>query len=488
MIDYESLIEFEDSLQTSNPKDTCITLKNLELKIDLVAPSLPIDEVSVDVQSIFDQYNYQQDEFTSCNSCGKQVTASSSACCTKFIKDSQHISNLEANYWKSFLSNPTRTVNTLPNYTQFLLLNQGIPFQLRSTIWKKYFLINYNNEIPETSQLVYMNFQHSYNTETSDQINKDLNRTFPTISFFRDQNNIKQLEVVLNVYANYDVELGYCQGLLFLVGTLFYHFKHQLLTFHSLITIMESETELHDIFTQNLMSVTLNKWYSEFTSILGQVDPELSDHLHSFCDLKVFLFQWWLSFMSSHTPEFSIINRIMDFCLIQGWKIGMLKISLGLLIINKPILMSLMDGDEEVVYQHLLYECKWGLVLKDINWFFGELLLNFDSQLFFKQSPSKPMKSHKRTQSSMIDKLKNLNLSNYSLPSNQSVFSKKPENDLESVYSETTIESDSSSGFLKVPNTNEIMKQNKMMKDLLMRCLTQVDDELKRDINEITKQ
>ncbi|EGV65583.1 hypothetical protein PSN45_003637 [Yamadazyma tenuis] len=497
MSDYESLLEFEDSLQTSTQKDTSITLGNLEAKIEynLVVPSdHSTTSPEIALEAIFNGYDYSMDEFTSCNICGKPINTNSD-CCLKFIEQSKLSSSLESSYWRLFLNSPTRTINTLPHYSQLLFLEQGIPFQLRPTVWKKLFLIHYNNEIPEACLLVYKNFQHSYNSETSDQISKDLNRTFPTVSFFLDERNIKQLETVLNVYANYDVELGYCQGLLFLVGTLFYQFKDPQLTFHSLITIMESEVELHDIFTQELMSSTLNKWYSEFTGMLSKLDNELYVHMSSFVDMKVFLYQWWLSFMSSHTPDFSIINRILDFCLIQGWKIGMFKISAGLLLVNKPILMSLTDGEEEVVYQHLLYECKWGLALKDINHFFGELLMNFDPSFFNKNEDmlhiNKPMKTHKRTQSSMIDKFRSLNISSYSLgnTSNNSIFSKKiyttVNNDTDSVYSEVTIDSSSSGNskfadYLKIPSpfaNSEISRQNKTMKDLLIKCMANLDDE-----------
>lgn len=535
-IDFESLLEFEDSLQRSDPKDISLTLHNLAMKIEYNMPVLSSEQSSsqYNIDQLFEAYDYNHDDFTTCDKCHQSISKLNE-CCQKFIAESK-ISGLEINYWLSFLNNATRTINTFPNYSQFLFAQQGIPYQIRSIIWQKLFLINYNNEIPETSLLVYKNFQHSYSTETSDQISKDLNRTFPTVNFFHIHSNIKELEIILNVYANYDVELGYCQGLLFLVGSLYYQFKNPQLTFHALITIMESEVELHNIFTQDLMCITLNKWFEEFIAIFSQTDSELCTHLTRLVDMKVFLFQWWLSFMSSHSPEFSIINRVMDFCLLQGWKFGMFKISLGLLLTNKPILMTLNAEGEEVIYQHLLNECKWGLAIKDINWFFGELLYSFDSDLFLnldkprKLTPNnstsscsadnnKPMKTHRRTQSSMGDKFKSLNISNHSLPaSNISIFSKKHDNgngnynnELDSIYSDVTVESSMSGNsnskfmdYLKLPsfsrstspkpnNTaneeSDLIKQNKFMKQLLMKCMNNIEDEtLKLEISQTLHQ
>ncbi|CAI5760571.1 unnamed protein product [Candida verbasci] len=318
-------------------------------------------------------------------------------CCLDYIELNNQINlnDLEKTYWKFFINNPTTTLNTLPNYTQFIILKQnGLPNAIRSLIWSKLLLLlNYNTcnfenisqiQIPESFDLIYSNFQHSYNIEISNQITKDLNRTFPTICFFKKQTTISDLSTILNVYANYDYKLGYCQGLLFLVGVLYYHLNQNCqLTFYSLCLIMETEPELHEIFTTNMMSSTLNKWYQEFLYILNIIDIELFTHLIQFDNLTVFLYQWWLSFLSSHTPDLSTINKIFDFCLIQGWKVGLFKISLGLLIINKPIIMSLNhEFDTEVLYQHLLNETKWGNVINKLNWFFGELLFSWNDELF----------------------------------------------------------------------------------------------------------
>jgi hypothetical protein len=311
--------------------------------------------------------------------------------------------------------------------------------------------------------LVYDNFQHSYSADISTQISKDLSRTFPDLPYFKQEKTLQNLSTILNVYANYDAELGYCQGLLFLVGVLSHQFKDDpQLVFHALLTTMETEKSLHDIFTPHLMSQTLQSWSSEFQALLNTIDGELYSHLNSFVEFQVFLYQWWLSFLCSHSPDMNIVNRVIDFCLLEGWKTGIMKISLGLLIANKPILMSLQDGDEEVAYQHLLNECKWGVVVNDVNSFFGELLLSWDERLFEKKPTHlQILKTHKRS-TSMMDKFKSMNLSINLKPrsnstvsehpdsavSNQSqsslsVFSSKvPTQDMDSIYSDMSSQSD----------------------------------------------
>lgn len=447
-IDYESLLEFEESLRSSVASDNLLLQFNLEQKIDSNRVLKFEDDVSDDVSDVaahfllqdldnmLAQYYFTKDEFLNCSHCGKKLNEPENYgnCCRDFVENHSTISSsLEKSYWLSFINYPSRTINTLPSYTELLFLQKGVPCQLRSLIWKKILLIDChhtNYTVPKSSKVIFNNFQHSYSASISKQISKDLRRTFPLAEFFKQPSTITQLSTILNVYANYDIELGYCQGLLFLVGALHYQFQDDsILTFHCLSSIMESEVELHNIFTTNLMSTTLDKWCNEFIYVLEKIDKELYDHLIQFVDFKVFLFQWWLSFVSSHTPDLSLVNRIMEFCLIQGWKIGMFKISVGLLLVNKPILMTLSPGDEEVVYQHLLNESKWGITMNSLNLFFGTLLLSWDDSLFMNLTKLEKVSTanihkHKRTPSSMMEKLRGLKLNtNLSNPSNASLVS-----------------------------------------------------------------
>lgn len=51
-------------------------------------------------------------------------------------------------------------------------------------------------------------------------IQRDLARTFPTHTFFRERNGQEMLFDVLRAYSLYDPQVGYCQGLPFVVGCL----------------------------------------------------------------------------------------------------------------------------------------------------------------------------------------------------------------------------------------------------------------------------
>lgn len=522
MADYESLLEFEESLRASVSNNHSLLTYNLELKIDSGrATKFELDETfdgldqytADDLLQLVQTYDFSSDYFTTCSKCGRLLYDGSKGSCCELFMESQHTLSLglEKLYWLSFVNNPSRTLNSLPNYSEMLFLQQGIPSALRLLVWRKLMLIDCQHtqyNVPRSSKVIYTNFQHSYTASISKQISKDLLRTFPSVDFFKQEQTIRELSTILNVYANYDVELGYCQGLLFLVGTMHHHFRDPILTFHALSTIMELELELHNIFSTNHMSQTLNKWNAEFLQVLRQVDPELHDHMVPFVEFQVFLFQWWLSFVSSHTPDLSIVNRVMEFCMIQGWKVGMMKISLGILIVNKPILMSLSPGDEEVVYQHLLNEPKWGNIVNDVDMFFGELLMSWDDEVFLRLVDrddvasiySSPSKSHKRTPS-VFDRLMGLtiNTSTSSLSRDRSdsahlyvnladlnqlsllVFLTKHEN--ESIYSDlTSTHSDEPErgafDFLKFKRTEDKHEKLRLENDQLRAENDQLREEL----------
>lgn len=539
---HESLMEFEESLSlVATPND--LMLANLDLRVDLNRFSEgPIDFLSEeDLVNQLASYDYAADTTNTCSSCGTLFGSSTKLCCQEFVTTQKcgFRSDLEKAYWLSFFGNPYKTITALPNYTRVLFMQTGVPFQLEALVWEKLILVNQANHsgVPSVSKQIFKNFQHSYNRDISNQINKDLSRTFPAVTFFQQKETIDALLTILNVYANYDLELGYCQGLLFLVGTLYFQFRQPELTFHALCKIMECEPELRSIFVPATMSSTLDKWFDEFVNVLCRIDPQLASHLTSFCDCKVFLFQWFLSILLIHSPGLAVNNRIVDFCMMEGWKVGVFKTSIGLLLRNRPILMSFGEGDEEVVYQHLLNESKWGNVVGNLTSFFGDLLLSWDD-LFFAGvncaaapklfSPAK--KTHKRSASSVLDMLKNLSipsasisstapLSAFSMTSNESlvttrgnrlmssVFSTRTDHD--SIYSDVgssySVERSTSDG-LKVPGRkpshdslcdidarsflsrsteDELILENQMLKFYLRKAYEQLQEgTLKEEVRE----
>lgn len=393
--------------------------------------------------------------------------------------EDERLNELEQRFWLAFLNDPYKTTVALPNYAKFVLLQCGIPHFLRGVAWNKLFVVNHNNcSLPEIAHLVYRNFQHLWNPDIAKQIKKDLPRTFPGDELFQRPETVKLLMTILNVYASFDLDLGYCQGLLFLVGTLYHQCRCEEQTFHALCQVTDLETELRDIFVASSMGTTLDKWHGEFGAILASIDPELAAHLARF-NCKLFLFQWWLSFALIHNPDMEVNYRICDLCLLEGWKVGIFKVLAGLLVCNKPLLMSFDVGDEEVIYQHLLNVSKWGNIALATTAFFGDLLLLWDDSLFLGtanaqptllDSKTKPDRSSRERSGSYNSRYGRVNRSIVSL------FSR----DTESVSSNSSEHSFELSKQLP----DELVLENQMLRYMLTKAMDQVSEPLKREIEE----
>lgn len=62
------------------------------------------------------------------------------------------------------------------------------------------------------------NFPDNINSPYENQINLDLDRTFPEDQFFQEQKNIVKLKNILIAFSRRESTIGYCQGFNFIVG------------------------------------------------------------------------------------------------------------------------------------------------------------------------------------------------------------------------------------------------------------------------------
>jgi hypothetical protein len=95
-------------------------------------------------------------------------------------------------------------------------IQNGIPPALRGMMWQ---LMSASKD-PELEAVYSRLMKQSSPHEKA--IIRDLNRTFPTHEYFHDGAGIGQgnLLNIMKAYSLYDEEVGYCQGMAFVVGPL----------------------------------------------------------------------------------------------------------------------------------------------------------------------------------------------------------------------------------------------------------------------------
>lgn len=95
-------------------------------------------------------------------------------------------------------------------------VQHGIPPSIRGMVWQ--LLANSKDAVIHDKYIELLKAPSSYDK----MIQRDLARTFPGHKFFKDRDGVGQegLYNVVRAYSVLDQEVGYCQGLAFIVGPL----------------------------------------------------------------------------------------------------------------------------------------------------------------------------------------------------------------------------------------------------------------------------
>jgi hypothetical protein len=138
--------------------------------------------------------------------------------------------------WEKILSrNDITNVSKTRLKDSFL---EGIPSDLRGQIWL--LLTRSSHFSHQFSPSVYKKLLENQVEEVQKQIVRDVHRTLPEHKMFQEPEGIGQ-QVLLNIlsaYANYDPEVGYCQGMGFIVGCLILQLRDEELAFWTFVQIM----------------------------------------------------------------------------------------------------------------------------------------------------------------------------------------------------------------------------------------------------------
>lgn len=146
-------------------------------------------------QASFDPFSYFKDRFLGSS-------------------DQNKSSDVDWEFWGKVVSNFDQIATKQPKLlTKKVQL--GVPASIRGMVWQ--LLCKGKNPQLET---VYFTLQ-SRDTTMEKQITRDLARTFPKHEYFQNEGPGQEaLFNILKAYSLYDVEVGYCQGISFVVGAL----------------------------------------------------------------------------------------------------------------------------------------------------------------------------------------------------------------------------------------------------------------------------
>ncbi|EPY25136.1 rab-like GTPase activating protein [Angomonas deanei] len=218
---------------------------------------------------------------------------------------------------------------------------KGIPSRLRNVAWQ--LLIGSHVEMQDPNNAgVYKALCAKVlrNKEIDLVLSRDLNRTFPNHVMFKEDGGVGQtfLKNVLHAYAGTDPEVGYVQGMGFIVGA----FSTQLSeeeSFWALHSIMYSERyKMRELFKPGFP--LLQQFFYQFKRLLARLLPKLSKRFEELSvDPSFYASQWFLTLFVYHFP-FRALLRIWDIFFCEGWKI-IFRTAIALLKWEQKKLLSL---------------------------------------------------------------------------------------------------------------------------------------------------
>ncbi|KAG0137964.1 putative GTPase activating protein (Evi5) [Tuber indicum] len=183
-------------------------------------------------------------------------------------------------------------------------------------------------------------------------IGKDIGRT--GLEMFKQEGGEGQrmLGRVLRAFSIYDAQIGYCQGLGFLVGPLLMHMGEKE-AFCVLVRLME-HYDLRSCFLPNMYGLQLRMY--QFTQLLAIHLPELSAHLNRLGIQPTYASQWFLSFFAVSCP-LPMLFRVYDVIFAEGAPETIMRVALSLMRRNEKRLLA--TSEFEDVMQMLLARGLW---------------------------------------------------------------------------------------------------------------------------------
>ena len=192
---------------------------------------------------------------------------------------------------------------------------KGIPDNLRSNVWqlfgemKKYYKKHLFSTIAK----------EKLDEDTEETIIKDLDRTYPSCQLFTDKygKGQRKLFKVLSCYSLYNKEIGYVQGMSFLVA-LFLIYMDEESTFFMLDSVM-NKYEMKGIYLPGFPD--LKKKFYVLLNLEKKFLPKIYEVFKRDNILPSLYSSEWFLCLFTKDLKFKYVVRIFDVFLLEGFKV-----------------------------------------------------------------------------------------------------------------------------------------------------------------------
>ncbi|KAL2911891.1 GTPase-activating protein [Polyrhizophydium stewartii] len=238
---------------------------------------------------------------------------------------------IDWDFWGRVINDYEDTLRKQPR--QFTKkLHQGIPEPIRGMMWQ--LMANSKSESLEEEYLQLL----TRNTRHEKIIQRDLARTFPSHEYFKDANGPGQTSLfnILRAYSIYDQEIGYCQGMGFVVGPLLLNMPEEQ-AFCLCVRLM-NDYGFRDLFSPKMIGLQLRNF--QFDKLIEEQFPAVARHLEK-QDIRSTMYasQWFMTLFAYRFP-LEMVFRILDIVFAEGPE-SVLRFAVALVKHNADTILTL---------------------------------------------------------------------------------------------------------------------------------------------------
>ncbi|CAI2188118.1 1667_t:CDS:2, partial [Funneliformis geosporum] len=248
--------------------------------------------------------------------------------------------DIDWDFWGQIISDYETVARTQPRQLS-KMIQKGIPQTLRGMIWQL-MSKSKDSELESTyAQLLKETSPHEK------MIMRDLNRTFPKHKYFQDQDGIGQegLFNVVKAYSLYDTDVGYCQGISFVVGPLLLNMPDEE-AFCVLVRLMKFYN-MRGHFLPGMDGLQLRLF--QFDRLVEEMLPKVHSHLQvQGINSSMYASQWFMTLFAYKFP-LSLVFRIYDTIFTEGIE-AIFRFSIALLKKNEK---RIVEMEFETVLEYL---------------------------------------------------------------------------------------------------------------------------------------
>ncbi|KAF9287768.1 GTPase-activating protein [Mortierella alpina] len=247
--------------------------------------------------------------------------------------------DIDWDYWGALMHDYNGVVKKNPKQlTQ--MIQKGVPPALRGLIWQ--LLAKSKDSQLEATYAELLKSTSSHEK----QIQRDMSRTFPNHDYFQAEGlGQEALFNVVKAYSLHDAEVGYCQGLSFVVGPLLLNMPDEE-AFCVLVRMMSSY-EMRGHFTPDMNMLQLRLY--QYEQLMEETVPLVYKHFQNQgIRSTMYASQWFMTLFAYKFP-LDLVFRVYDILFVEGVE-SLLRFAIALLKANHD---QILNHDFETLIEFL---------------------------------------------------------------------------------------------------------------------------------------